>query len=247
MNRRIERYRGGRGYGRPHSPRESTRYPGRPGSYGGGSDWPDEVWSGEGPLDEGWIGQARGYGSSPYGQRAYRQGPYGPRREESGYAHGEFGRDLYGQDLYGWTEYDEPRYVGSLYRGERRGEEMYREHEWQRSKEPPHLLERVFARGPKGYTRSDERIKEDVSEQLWRADHIDSSEVSVTVGDGVVALSGTVPERWMRLELESIADNCMGVQDIDNNIRVLRRMTAEGEVEASGTNESALGGPRAGP
>jgi osmotically-inducible protein OsmY len=140
------------------------------------------------------------------------------------------GRAVYGEDRYG----DEPRYVGNLYRGERRGEEPYREHEWQRSKEPPGLIARLYARGPKGYTRSDERIKEDISEQLWGAEHIDSSEVTIAVKDGVVTLTGTVPERWMRHEIEDVADDCFGVKDIENNVRVLRRMTEEAEIETPG-------------
>jgi hypothetical protein len=145
---------------------------------------------------------------------------------------------VYGQDEYGWIEYDEPRYVGSLYRGERRGEEPYREHERPRSKERPGLIARLYARGPKGYTRSDERIKEDISERLWRAGHVDSSEVTVAVENGIVAFAGTVPERWMRHEIENIADSCMGVKDIRNDVRVLRRMSEE----TPGGAESAKGG-----
>ncbi len=192
-------------------------------------DWSDQVWSGEGRFDEGRAGW--GYGPR-FGGRA--RGRYGPARYEGRYGVPRYGRGVYGQDQYGWIEYDEPRYVASLYRGERRGEEPYREHEWQRSREYPGMLARVFARGPKGYTRSDERIKEDISEHLFRAEHIDSSEVTVEVKDGVVTLSGTVPERWMRHEIEDIADDCMGVRDIENNVRVQRRTLEETILAASG-------------
>jgi osmotically-inducible protein OsmY len=142
-------------------------------------------------------------------------------------------REVYGEDQYGWVEYDEPRYVGALYRGERRGEEAYREHEWQRSKERPGpVIARVYAPGPKGYTRSDERIKEDISERLWRAKQIDSSEVTIAVKDGVVTFTGTVPERWMRHEIENVADSCMGVKDIEDNVRLLQPIS-EGQLETS--------------
>ena len=67
-------------------------------------------------------------------------------------------------------------------------------------------------------------MQEDISERLWRAEYIDSSEVTIAVKDGAVTLSGTVPERWMRHEIENIADNCMGVQDIENSVRVQRPM-----------------------
>jgi len=178
--------------------------------------------------EQGYRGPGGGYGGGWGWPRRHREGPYG--------------RGVYGEDQYGWTEYGEPRYAGSLYRGELRGGEPYREHEWQRSKEPPPaLLARLYARGPKGYTRSDERIKEDISERLWRTEYLDSSEVSVAVKDGVVTFSGTVPVRWMRHEIENIADSCIGVQDIENNIRVQRRTIEEANVERSGTRGAAVG------
>ncbi|HKZ73448.1 MAG TPA: BON domain-containing protein [Steroidobacteraceae bacterium] len=208
-------------YGRPYfGRREEQGYRGPRGGYGGGWAWSDQVWSGQGRFDEGGIGRRQ------YGQGGYGRGQYGPSRYESRYREDQYGRGVYGEDQC---------YVGSLYRGERRGEEPYREHEWQRSKEQPGLLGRVFARGPKGYTRSDERIKEDISERLWRSEYIDSSEVTIAVKDGAVTLAGTVPERWMRHEIENIADSCMGVQDIENDIRVERRTTEETDIETSVT------------
>lgn len=198
---------------RPGMRRQRPRNRGPHPGYGRAGDWPDEVWSGRAGFDEGEIGQ----------------GPYGSASQQ--YAEGAYGRRAYGQDQYGWIEYDEPRYVGSLYRGERLGEEPYREHKWPRSEERPRLIARLYARGPKGYTRSDERIADDISEQLWRAEHIDSSEVAVAVENGMVKLSGTVPERWMRHGIEDVADSCMGVKDIENNVRVLAQETEEAEVE----------------
>ncbi|RQZ10448.1 BON domain-containing protein [Burkholderia sp. Bp9031] len=77
-------------------------------------------------------------------------------------------------------------------------------------------------RGPKGYTRSDERIREDVCEQLTYALDIDVSDVSVQVRDGRVELEGTVPSRWMKHDIEDIADGCMCVRDVENRVRVRR-------------------------
>ncbi|WP_063552802.1 BON domain-containing protein [Burkholderia territorii] len=77
-------------------------------------------------------------------------------------------------------------------------------------------------RGPKGYTRSDERIREDVCERLARALDIDVSDVSVQVRDGRVELDGTVPSRWMKHDIEDIADSCMCVRDVENRVRVRR-------------------------
>jgi len=79
---------------------------------------------------------------------------------------------------------------------------------------------RLYPPGPKGYQRSDERMKEDISERLFAAYHIDSSEVTVDVRGGRVALEGTVPSRHMKHAIEDMVDSCPGVMEIDNRILV---------------------------
>jgi hypothetical protein len=76
--------------------------------------------------------------------------------------------------------------------------------------------------GPKGYQRSDERLREDISERLMQARYIDSSDVTVQVSAAKVVLEGTVPERRMKHAIEDVVDACPGVQDIENRIRVKR-------------------------
>ncbi|HZT01093.1 MAG TPA: BON domain-containing protein [Steroidobacteraceae bacterium] len=82
--------------------------------------------------------------------------------------------------------------------------------------------QRRYPPGPKGYQRSDERLREDISERLMQAGYIDSSDVSVEVSGAKVVLDGTVPERRMKHAIEDLVDACPGVQDIDNRIRVKR-------------------------
>ena len=48
---------------------------------------------------------------------------------------------------------------------------------------------RHSGRGPKGWQRSDERIREDVSERLADHPHIDASEIEVTVNNGEITLA----------------------------------------------------------
>jgi hypothetical protein len=81
--------------------------------------------------------------------------------------------------------------------------------------------QRRYPMGPKGYARSDERLREDISERLMQAYDIDSSEVTVQVQGGKVVLEGTVPSRYMKHAIEDIADNAPGVQDVDNRVRVV--------------------------
>jgi hypothetical protein len=84
----------------------------------------------------------------------------------------------------------------------------------------PSGARRRYPPGPKGYQRSDERLKEDISERLYAAYHVDSSEVSVEVRAGKVTLEGTVPSRHMKHIIEDMVDGCPGVVEIDNRIRV---------------------------
>lgn len=90
------------------------------------------------------------------------------------------------------------------------------------SHEPEWRPERRYPPGPKGYQRSDERLREDISERLMEAHYIDSSDVTVEVSGAKVMLEGTVPERRMKHAIEDLVDACPGVQDIDNRIRVRR-------------------------
>jgi len=55
------------------------------------------------------------------------------------------------------------------------------------------------------------------------ADDIDASDVSIEVKDGVVTLSGNVEQRWMKHRIEDMADDCSGVKDVRNEIRVQSR------------------------
>ncbi|WP_416232618.1 BON domain-containing protein [Achromobacter xylosoxidans] len=72
---------------------------------------------------------------------------------------------------------------------------------------------------PKGYVRSDERVREIVCEYLAHSG-LDVSDVSVDVADGCVTLTGTVPDRRTKHRIEDCTDSCAGVQDVDNRIRI---------------------------
>jgi len=80
-------------------------------------------------------------------------------------------------------------------------------------------------RGPKGYQRSDDRIREDVNERLTDHPHIDASEIEVQVKNGEVTLSGTVDERQAKRLAEDIAESVSGVREVHNQIRVQQRET----------------------
>jgi hypothetical protein len=75
-------------------------------------------------------------------------------------------------------------------------------------------------RGPQGYRRSDERIREDVCECLTLDDRIDASNIDVAVKEGEVTLSGTVSSRDEKHRAEELIERISGVKDVSNTLRV---------------------------
>lgn len=75
-------------------------------------------------------------------------------------------------------------------------------------------------RGPKGYSRTDDRIREDVCERLSWNDEIDATEINVRVENGDVILEGSVDTRLMKRLAEDLVERVPGVTDVHNAIRV---------------------------
>jgi osmotically-inducible protein OsmY len=75
-------------------------------------------------------------------------------------------------------------------------------------------------KGPKGYKRSDDRIKDDIAGIFTRHHELDASEIEIEVRDGDVVLKGEVPLRTMRYLAENLAEDIYGVMNLDNQIRV---------------------------
>lgn len=124
----------------------------------------------------------------------------------------EYGtRGFYGEEDRGFARFESDRY-----RGTHRG------------------------RGPKGYERSDERVRDAVCERLSDDPYIDASEITVTVASGVVRLIGSVDSRQEKYEVEELVANCGGVKDVDNQLRVQTRQEAQRESYA--TTNAPLGG-----
>jgi len=197
-----------------------ARYGDEYGDYG--SDWPSAGMRDYGPAGYGsgagfqremrTGGGQRGYGSSSDFEEA-GQGGY-----RTGYGSGSMGGGAGGRSFNDRWE--------NAYGGEGAGSEGYASSGGYASaqrqgygRESTTGLGRR-GRGPKNYTRSDERIREDVSERLSDDDHLDASEIEVQVSQGVITLTGTVEERWEKHRAEDIAGSCSGVRDVLNQIRV---------------------------
>lgn len=93
----------------------------------------------------------------------------------------------------------------------------------------------IHRRGPRGYHRSDDRIKDELCERLSSFPDFDASDIEVEVSNSVVTLSGSVPERRMKYIAEDIAESVFGVEDVQNEIKTKRQQ-----------DESFLGGMSSG-
>ncbi|WOS62481.1 BON domain-containing protein [Sinorhizobium fredii] len=81
-------------------------------------------------------------------------------------------------------------------------------------------MDQYRGKGPKGYTRSDSRIQEDVSDRLSDDGALDASDIEVSVTGGEVQLNGFVESKWAKRRAEDLAENVSGVGHVQNNIRV---------------------------
>jgi osmotically-inducible protein OsmY len=193
-----DRFRGGESAG---------RIPGSGGGYGGGSrsfsGYGYEGSSSRGQDDSrGQTGSRNQNESSRYNER-FSQTGYGGYGGASGWSepYGESRQRDWGGQHSGQTGAGSSHQSGNQYGYGGSG------------------IGQHYGKGPKGYQRSDERIKEMISERLHDDPEIDASEVSITVQGGKVTLDGTVDSRHCKNAIEDIAEQ-FGVQDVQNNLRV---------------------------
>ena len=88
--------------------------------------------------------------------------------------------------------------------------------------------------GPRGYKRSDERIKDDINDRLTWHGYIDASDIDVEVNDGIVTVKGTVEDRHQKRMAEDVIENVSGVEDVNNQLKIRNR--------SWGRDEGAMGG-----
>lgn len=81
-------------------------------------------------------------------------------------------------------------------------------------------------KGPKGYRRGDARIHEEVCEILKSSPYVDASDIEVEVKEGEVILRGTVSSKAVKREAERIIEDIHGVNDVRNELRLLKNQEA---------------------
>jgi hypothetical protein len=160
----------------------------------------------------------------------YRYVPYA----YSPYRRNQFDRNNYGRDYehsnrdYEWRQRN--RY-GSEY-----------DYDYDYGTEPYGGLSygRYSGVGPRGYRRSDDRIKDDVNDRLTWHGYIDATDIQVEVNDGVVTLKGLVENRRQKRMAEDAAESIPGVEDVENQLKLRNQNWSRGESGMSGINRQQV-------
>jgi osmotically-inducible protein OsmY len=247
---------------------ETHRFGGQDNRYG--SDWDQgRRFDNQGGFGAGNYGQ-HNYGQQNYGQNnpyGYGQGfdrNYGGRSQLSGFGQ-EQRIGLYGSEGYrssqegnlhrdwnarGYPYESEARnyqrgfgtqdYYNQNNRGSQRNDEdSFGQTLRDAGSRVARKVKRAF-RGPKGYKRSDDRIREDLSDRLAEQNELDPSEIEVAVSNGDVTLTGQVNSRHEKFIAEEIADDINGVNDVHNQLRVRREQQSQGTSSLTGDTSSTI-------
>ena len=99
--------------------------------------------------------------------------------------------------------------------------------------------ENLFGKGPKGYKRSPERIKDDACEILARDFELDASGISVELDDRVLILKGEVASRRDKRRAEWLLDELPGIEDI-RNLLTIKKTNVEGWIPGLGSIEDEV-------
>lgn len=175
-----------------------------PGEFGEGGTYygPSYNW-GRGQEDDAYasFGPSRGYGPGNW-YNPETSPDYGGERPPW-----NVGSTLngYGQPFSGWSGYQGTQPINPSPTGSGAGDQRPGHHR---------------GVGSRTYQRSDERIREDVSEALTDDHHVNAADVEVSVRDGVVTLSGSVPDRAQKRQAREVADSVRGVKDVRNDLQI---------------------------
>jgi osmotically-inducible protein OsmY len=214
---------------------------GRQDQYGNYSDYNDRERSrdlrtsyGDTSYGGGWDRRDNRYGS--YNAGYSDQGQRRDRRYDEGYGGSYGASDNYGQSGYTsrnlYREEDYRRGSADRDRGGNRGDRTF----WERAadevsswfgaddRDRRHREDQRSGlhkgKGPRGYSRSDERIREDISDRLSDDPYVDASDIEVKVSNGEVVLEGHTENKQAKRRAEDIAEAVAGVKNVENHLKV---------------------------
>jgi hypothetical protein len=196
-----------RGYGYDDGNREQMAYRGQSGSQAGNHYGTQNMnYQNQQGGNRGHWGDFDRGGQSGGRDRNYdTQSPRFGSESDRNYGRRDYGEQSWGRDQSGWNP---QQGFGQGTRG-------------------PHA-----GKGPQGFQRSDERVKEMIHEALTDHEHIDATHITVDVKSGEVVLTGTVDDRNAKRLAEDIVERVSGVKDVQNQLRVL----TQGQAMSSSTS-----------
>jgi osmotically-inducible protein OsmY len=196
-----------------------------------GRDWEQGRGAEQGrgsEQDRDWRSQYSSYGRD-YERDYPSRSSYGAGSEGSDWDYvgggqsrggrGEFGRSESGRSEFGRSDYGQATQYGQ-------GTQQHR------------------GKGPRGYRRSDERIREDLCDCLTDDPFLDASEIEVKVESCEVILTGSVSSRDDKRRAEDLAESISGVNDVRNNLRVTNERSSTSGQSATGQTGSQTAGQR---
>ena len=157
-----------------------------------------------------------GYGRGPsahpeVGSYAYTRDDAPPKSQR----YGAGGPNVYEREAWPWLNYERVQPIPDGGVGL-----------WSRMKHEAHVVVGKLTghphehKGPKGWRRADDAIREDVCEALAYHDHLDASDIEVEVKEAEVTLTGTVKDRESKRLAEFLAEHVRGVHDVHNRLTI---------------------------
>lgn len=224
------RFGGGRTNRPTRQSSQRSNYGGQGSSFRGGynryNDSPEDSYSDSASYGRRWSRGRQGYGDEQNdylgGQGEWhedfdyrgndRSSRFGNRyggSDRHGYGSDQFGGESTGNHGYGSQRTGYGRYSeDSSYQGHNGGSRYGRrfgEHS---------------GKGPKGYSRSDDQIKEEACQCLEQEGEVDASEINVSCQNGIITLEGTVQDREMKRSAEECLEDVYGLKDVMNKLEV---------------------------
>jgi osmotically-inducible protein OsmY len=192
----------------------------------------------------------RRFGEGGYGQGYGGGGFFGEYNRNRGYGGGYGGEAWRGsgeREGEGWA----PGGYDTGYRGGRENQRSWWDRasdevsSWMGDEEAERRRRMDYARGghygkgPRGYTRSDDRIREDVHDRLTDDWMLDATNITVTVSGGEITLDGTVNSREDKRRAEDLTENVSGVRHVQNNLRVQQGSETAASTSAARSSSGA--------
>lgn len=79
-------------------------------------------------------------------------------------------------------------------------------------------------KGPRGYMRSEQRIKEEASEILTHDYDLDATDIELEVRDRCLVLKGEAHSRRDKRLAEYLVEDISGIEDVDNQLRIKKKV-----------------------